>query len=202
LRTARDRRAAPVRRSSSTSDPLSYLLAERVERTLGDVDWIPVAGMSVGDASAAAISALSEHAERTAAALRLPLVWPDRFPAAVPRALRAAPHAAEIGAGARFALAASRLAFCGGLDLEDPEILAEAAAAAGIPLDACLAAAGDCMRDDPLRATAIGLRVRGVRQLPAIRVRKRLFGGKHGLVAASATLRAPAAYGSPLAPVG
>ena len=37
---------------------------------------------------------------------------------------------AEGGRGAGFVLAASRLAFCGGFDLEDPEILAEAAAAA------------------------------------------------------------------------
>ena len=65
---------------------------------------------------------------RRAVELRLPLVWPDGFPVAAPSALRAAAYAAEIGAGARFALAASRLAFCGGFDLEDPEILAEAAA--------------------------------------------------------------------------
>ncbi len=43
-------------------------------------------------------------------------------------------YASTIGCGAQFALAAMRLAFCGGFDLEDPEILAEAAAAAGIPL--------------------------------------------------------------------
>ncbi len=185
------------------SCPLSYLVAERVERTLGEVDWIPAAGAHLHrEGRLAALAVRAEPAERKAAALRLPLVWPDRHPAEVPRALRAASHAAEVGAGARFALAASRLAFCGGFDLEDPEILAEAAAAAGIPLEACLAAAGDPIRDGPLRATANGLRARGVRQLPAIRVARRLFGGEHALVAASATLRAPTAYGSPLAPVG
>ena len=71
-------------------------------------------------------------------ALRLPLVWPDRLPRRARGRSRAAAYAAEIGAGARFALAASRLAFCGGFDLDDPETLAEAAAAAGIPLRACL----------------------------------------------------------------
>jgi 2-hydroxychromene-2-carboxylate isomerase len=70
-------------------------------------------------------------------------VWLDRFPADVPRALRAATFASEIGAGPRFALAASRLTFCGGFDLDDPETLVEAAAAAGVPLDPCLEAAGD-----------------------------------------------------------
>ena len=68
---------------------------------------------------------------------------PSEFPARSTRALRAAARASELGAGARFALAATRLHFCGGFDLDDPETLAEAAAAAGVPLDECLAAAGD-----------------------------------------------------------
>ena len=38
-------------------------------------------------------------------------------------------------------LAIGRLSFCGGFDVDDPEILAEAAAAAGLDLDACLLAA-------------------------------------------------------------
>ena len=75
--------------------------------------------------------------------LRLPLVWPEHFPREVPAAMRAAAYAAEQGRGGEFVLAAGRLAFCGGFDLDDPEILAEAAAAAGIPLDDCLRAAGD-----------------------------------------------------------
>jgi len=46
-----------------------------------------------------------------------------------------------------------RLAFCGGFDLDDPEVLAEAAAAAGVPLDDCLRAARDPALDAPaLRA--------------------------------------------------
>ena len=82
-------------------------------------------------------------AERRAAELRLPLVWPERFPREVPAAMRAAAFAAEQGRGGAFVLAAGRLAFCGGFDLDDPEILAEAAAAAGIPLEDCFHAAGD-----------------------------------------------------------
>ena len=64
-------------------------------------------------------------AEREARAVRLPLVWPDQFPANTRHALRAASYAAENGAGASFALAAMRLAFCGGFDLEDSEILGD-----------------------------------------------------------------------------
>jgi 2-hydroxychromene-2-carboxylate isomerase len=184
--------------------PFSYLAAERVERTLGDVEWVPTAGAELGGALGAQSGAIRAEAERHAEALRLPLVWPDGFPGEVRRALRAAVHAAGLDAGSAFALAASRLAFCGGFDLEDPEILAEAAAAAGIPLDACIAAAADRSLDASLLATAHGLRRRGVTRLPAIRIVGRFFEGRRGLTEAHAMLRAEAAYGRslgrPLAP--
>jgi 2-hydroxychromene-2-carboxylate isomerase len=154
--------------------PFSYLAAERIERTLGEVEWIPVpAGALAAGARPSRASEAGElraQAERRAAELRLPLVWPERFPAAVPRALRAAAYAADVGAGGRFALAASRLAFCGGYDLDDLEILAEAAAAAGIAPGPCLQAVADERRDDVLYVTAGGLRVRGVRALPAVQL--------------------------------
>jgi 2-hydroxychromene-2-carboxylate isomerase len=148
----------------------SYLTAERVERALGDVDWVPC---SLPADRRQPTRDLIARAERQAFALQLPLVWPDRFPRTVPRAMRAAAYAAEIGVGARFALAASRLAFCGGYDLEDREILAEAAAAAGVPVDECLAAAGDPARDVRLQATARRLESCGVPRLPAIRIGRR-----------------------------
>lgn len=173
--------------------PFSYLAAERVERTLGEVDWIPAYG-SVLDSGRPTPDpdAVRAAAERRAAALRIELVWPERFPQGAPRALRAAAHAADIGAGARFALAAGRLAFCGGFDLEDPEAMAEAAAAAGIGLEQCLSAALDSGRDHDLRATADGLRLRGVQRLPAIRIGRRFFEGELGLLEAAAMLRTPA----------
>jgi 2-hydroxychromene-2-carboxylate isomerase len=177
--------------------PLSYLAAERIERVLGEVQWIPAVGLSERDRVA-----VRAHAETCAIALRLPLVWPDRLPARISGASRAASYAAEIGAGARFALAASRLAFCGGFDLDDPETLAEAAAAAGIPLRACLAAAGDAERDVQLLATARSLANRGVSELPAIQVGRRLLQGDQLLAEASALLRSRASYIRPLAPAG
>jgi 2-hydroxychromene-2-carboxylate isomerase len=70
--------------------------------------------------------------------------------------------------------------------LEDPEVLAEAAAAAGLTLDQCLAAAGDQALDRSLEATARGLRAQGVRRLPAVRVGGRLFDGERRLVEAAA----------------
>ena len=72
-------------------------------------------------------SAVEERADE----LQLPLVWPEAQPAPGRSAMRVAALAAERGRAAEFVLAASRLAFCGGYDVDDPEILAEAAAAAG-----------------------------------------------------------------------
>ena len=180
--------------------PYSYLAAERVERLLGDVEWIPVAGEETRSVRPPA--EMRARAERRAAELRLPLVWPDRFPEGVPGALRTAVRAGEIGAGARFGLAAMRLAFCGGFDLDDPEVLAEAAAAAGLTLGDCLAAAGDRSLDATLDATARGLRAQGVRELPAVRAGRHFHHGERGLAETAATLRARAVYGRPLAPVG
>ncbi len=185
--------------------PFSYLAAERIERTLGEVDWVPVAGQALDRDVRGAVKArgkraaldiagderleeLRLRAERRAAELRLPLVWPDRFPAPVPGALRAAQCAAQTGAGARFALAAARLAFCGGFDLEDPEVLAESAAAAGMTLEECLAAVGNAALDASLRATARELAGQGLRELPAVRVGSRLFAGEQRLPEVAALL--------------
>ena len=67
--------------------PFSYLAAERVERTLGDVDWVPC---SLPADRRQLTPDLIARAERQAFALQLPLVWPDRFPGPVPIAMRAA----------------------------------------------------------------------------------------------------------------
>ncbi len=162
--------------------PFSYLVAERVERVLGEVEWIPAPAVGLdGGASWMRFDSLRALAEREAHAVRLPLVWPDGFPANTRHALRAAAWAAENGAGATFALAAMRLAFCGGFDLEDPEIIAVAATAAGLSLDGCLAAARESSRDVRLWATARGLHARGVRRLPAIRLGRRWLEGERVL---------------------
>ncbi len=162
--------------------PFSYLVAERVERVLGEVEWIPAPAVGLdGGARWARLEATRVLAEREAFAARLPIVWPDRFPANARHALRAASYAAENGAGPTFALAASRLAFCGGFDLEDPEIIGVAAASAGLSLEGCLAAARDPSRDATLWATARGLHARGVRCLPAIRLGRRWLEGERVL---------------------
>jgi 2-hydroxychromene-2-carboxylate isomerase len=185
------------------SCPFSYLVAERVERTLGDADWVPVSSETLGaPRTEAVLETLREQALSRARTLRLPLVWPQRFPSDVRCALRAAVYATEIGAGTGFALAAARLAFCGGFDLDDPETLAEAAAASGVPLEGCLEAASDAAHDDSLTLAADELRSRGVQSVPAIDVGGRLFEGESGLLGACTVLRSRVMPTGPLAPAG
>jgi 2-hydroxychromene-2-carboxylate isomerase len=171
------------------ASPLTYLAAERVERLLGTVRWEPVAAEALHRGNPWVDPAARGAAERRAAALNLPLVWPDRFPDPGRAALRAAAYAAEHGRGAAFTLAACRLAYCGGFDLEDPEVLAEAAAAAGLGLEECLHAAGDVTRDGPLEAAGRRLLAAGADGLPAVRVGRTLICGEDRLGEASAWLR-------------
>jgi 2-hydroxychromene-2-carboxylate isomerase len=212
-RVERDRRPTDLSPTFffDVADPFSYLMAEQVERALGDVDWVAVDGATLRD-RADEWAPVREHAEARAHALRLPLVWPDTFPHSTPCALRAAAYACELGAGARFVLAASRLAFCGGFDLEDPEALTEAAAAAGVPLEGCLAAAGESWRDEELAEMANVLRDHEIFELPAIAVGGRWFAGDAALRGAGAVQAEPQGAGAlrdeprryrrPLAPVG
>jgi 2-hydroxychromene-2-carboxylate isomerase len=173
--------------------PETYLAAERVDRLFADVRWLPAsldalhAGARLRD-PAVRETAMAEAADR-ATALSVPLVWPHPFPAEVGPAMRAAGLACELGRGAAFVLAASRLAFCGGFDLADPEVLAETAAAAGIPLDACLEAAGDRARDGAIDDEGRRLLAMGADRLPALRVGRVLFAGEERLSEAAAAAR-------------
>jgi 2-hydroxychromene-2-carboxylate isomerase len=185
------------------ANPLSYLTAERVERSLGEVEWVAVDGAALTRRpSEEEITRMRARAEAQARSLRLPLVWPDEFPLRAPCALRAAAFACEIGAGPAFALAASRLAFCGGFELDDPETLAEAAAAAAVPLGACLEAARESWRDEELRETARLLHVAGVTELPAFRIAGVWLEGDDGLSMASLLAVQAGPMSRPLAPVG
>jgi len=177
--------------------PFTYLAAERVERAFDHVVWTPASKTALRggslDSDAAALEAVRTAAEERAAALRLPLEWPETFPADVPAAMRVASHAADCGRGAAFVLAAGRLAFCGGFDLDDPEILFEAAAAAGLVLDDCLRAAGDRGRDGTIEAAGRRLLAAGADRLPALRVGRSLLWGEEKVAEAAAAARLHAA---------
>ena len=132
-------------------------------------------------------------ADERAAALRLPLEWPERWPMAVPAAMRVAHYAAQQGRGGAFVLAATRLAFAGGFDLDDLEILTEAAAAAGLQLDGALRAAREERRDGAMEAAARRLLGAGADRLPALWVARGVFWGEDRVGDAAATARMHAA---------
>jgi 2-hydroxychromene-2-carboxylate isomerase len=199
-RAAREARAATSRVAPTRVEflfdlccPYSYLAAERVDRIFDEVIWTPASTSSLRCGAVAAdpeeLAAYRSSAERRAAELRLPLIWPERFPEDVPAAMRAASYAAEQGRGAAFALAAGRLAFCGGFDLDDPELLAEAAAAAGIDMDGWLNALGEIRRDGEIEAAGRRLLAAGADRLPALRVGVSLFAGEHRVDEAAAAAR-------------
>jgi 2-hydroxychromene-2-carboxylate isomerase len=174
--------------------PWTYLAAERAERLFWEDRWRP----AMGDAIAGGRRAPDPRdgpqraaAERRAHELRLPLVWPDGWPGSGRGAMRVAALAAERGRAAPFVLAASRLAFCGGYELDDPEVIAEAAAASGLALDDALAAAGQIRRDGPMERTALRLLRRGADELPAVTVGRHLFAGEGRLTEAAAAASAP-----------
>jgi 2-hydroxychromene-2-carboxylate isomerase len=175
--------------SFDLADPGTYLAAERVDRLFGSVIWIPASLEVLRAAHGAARDSSDEAVMARAGALRMPLVWPERHPAPRPAAMRAASYASEQGRGAAFVLAASRLAFCGGFDLDDPEVLAEAAAAAGLGLRECLHAAGDPARDAEMEREAQRLVAAGADRLPVVRVGRLVFAGEERIPAASAAWR-------------
>ena len=134
-----------------------------------------------------------EQAEQRAGVLRLPLEWPERWPMTVPAAMRVAHYADQHGRGGAFVLAAARLAFAGGFDIDDLEILTEAAAAAGLRLERCLRAAREERRDGAIEAASRRLLGASADRLPALSVARGVFWGEDRVSDAAATARLHAA---------
>ncbi len=184
-RRARAHAGAPVRRATfyfDLADPGTYLAAERVERLPVPVAWQPAI---LPGARAMATATTTRRARE----LALPVVWPERHPRPLPRAQRVAAHAARSGRGAEFVLAATRLAFCGGFDLEDPAVFAEAVAAAGLDLDAALGAARSPEVDAELHAAGRFLAEHGATTMPVVQAGRALFAGEARLAEAATALR-------------
>ncbi len=173
--------------------PLSYLAAERVERTLGTIEWVPVigplsdveAGSTTSSDCAQGARERMHMAEREAELLQIPIVRPHRLPMDSRRAARATLFASDAGAGPGFALAVARLAFCGGFDVASETVIEEAAAGAGLDPHEALAAAHDQSFDLRLDATSRGLRARGIPSPPAINLGRSWFAGPDAVRAAA-----------------
>ncbi len=155
---------APPVLAFDPASPETYLVAERADRLFAELVWTPVL-------PADAPGAIAPDVADRARALGLPFVEPEPLPAAAGAAVaRVTALAVEAGRAGLFVLAMTRLAYAGGFDLADDEVLCEAAAAAGLDPDAALAAAVDRSRDAALAAAADRLRAAGVAPLPAVRV--------------------------------
>jgi 2-hydroxychromene-2-carboxylate isomerase len=161
------------------------------------VTWTPACARTLRCAAMPAdfgdVQEVADLARERAAALRLPLEWPERWPMPVPAAMRVAHYAAQQKRGGAFVLAATRLAFAGGFDLDDLEILTEAGAAAGLPLDGCLRAAREERRDGAMETASRRLLGAGADRLPALSVARGVFWGEDRVGDAAATARLHAA---------
>lgn len=177
------------------ASPFTYLAAERVHRAFGTLAWVPACARVVRR-DGRSLDRERRAADARAAALRLPLVWPERWPMDVAGAMRAAAHAAAEGRAAEFVIAASRLAWAGGFDLEDPGVIAEAAAAANLPPEASLLAARDARRDAAIESAAHAILAAGADRLPAFRVGRAVFAGEDRIAAAAAYARSSGARGA------
>jgi 2-hydroxychromene-2-carboxylate isomerase len=177
------RRSRPTGRPALFFDlasPYTYLAAERADRMFPGLEWVPASSDALQCATQIADDERA-RIDRRAAMLGLPIVWPISPSPRAGGAMRVASLAAQRGAGAAFVLAASRLVYCGGFDLDDPEILAEAGAAAGIDLGEMLHAAGDWRRDGPIEDAGRKLLAAGADRLPALRIGRILFCGEDRL---------------------
>ncbi|HET9074653.1 MAG TPA: hypothetical protein VFN48_08750 [Solirubrobacteraceae bacterium] len=162
--------------------PLSYLVAEQVERDLGEIAWVPI--YAPRDARWA--RERLHQAAALATTKRLPLIEPENFMADPLATTRAALHASQHQLGRPFALACMRLAFAGGYDVGEPDLIAEAAAHAGLDVEATVSASADAGLDGPLTSTAAALRRRGITEAPVIRIISGWFSGFDALTQTSA----------------
>ncbi len=168
------------------ASPETYLVAERADRLFGDLVWAPVLPAEAPGTGPTDLDALADRAH----ALGLPFVEPEHPGGGAAEVARVAALAVEVDRAGPFVLAATRLAYAGGFDLADTDVLLEAAAAAGLDPGAALAAATDRRRDVALADATDRLRAAGVAPLPAIRVGGTWFCGEHRIDEAAFARRA------------
>lgn len=153
------------------AQPLTWLAVER-----DGAIWCPLAS------EPAPLDLDRETARCLAERLRLPLAWPERHPAPVPKAMRVAALACARGSGATFMFGMSRLAFAGAADLEDPEQYLLGIQETNLTEhETALAAQDKTEWDVELRSLAVQLRELGIARAPALRWHGRLYVGTHAI---------------------
>jgi 2-hydroxychromene-2-carboxylate isomerase len=170
------------------ASPLAYLTAERILHVLPGVEWQPVNARDLDGEPAPSRRA---DVERRACELGLqPLRWPERFPFDSYAAMLAATYAKSIGRVVPFAQAAFRQAFAGGRDLGELDWVLIAAAACEMHPQAVKRAIELRSVREQLAATTREAVAAGVREVPAVRVGVRVYGGPQALQ--DAEIRTPA----------
>ena len=161
-----------------------WLAAERVNHVLPEVPvWQPIR------APAPAASPPEELARRAAAQGLLPLRRPDAPPGDLDLVLRAAAFAQAAGRVVAFSLAALRQAFAAGRDLSKVDDVLVAAAACELHPRAVLKGIESRGTEERLRAASEEAERSGVRGVPAIGVRGRIFHGPDAVERAAQVLR-------------
>lgn len=174
--------------------PYSWLAAERVESLLGPVRWWPVfagglftaRGRPSWGLTGERAEALADCEARAAAHGLGPITWPEPWPTLDLKIARAMTYAATEHAARQLALAAMRLAFREGRDLDDADTIAEAARRAGLDPEATMEALGDEQIKRATRAVTDEAFALGVRGIPTIVLDGQLFWGDDRLDDAAA----------------
>jgi 2-hydroxychromene-2-carboxylate isomerase len=191
--------------------PYSWFAAERIERLLPDARWQGVFAGAIFKANGRVSWGLTERraegiadCETRAAAHGLgPIRWPEPWPTSdllIARALIFAERAGRPGESAAdgrdghsqaraLALAAMRLAFLHGADLEQEDVVIEAGRRAGIDAVALSSALADSDVKETLRNATDDVLALGVFGVPTIVIGEELFWGDDRLEDAAAAHR-------------
>ena len=180
--------------------PYSWLAAERIERLLPEAHWRGVLAGVVFAAHGRTSWGLTDQreeglaaCERRAAAYGLgPIRWPAAWPTIDLRVARAMILAEQHGAMQEFSLRAMRMAFLEGADLEDLEVVIEAARHVGIEPSELHSALADPAVKLSVRATNDEALAAGVFGVPTVVLDGELFWGDDRLEDAAAAYRASA----------
>jgi len=181
--------------------PYSWLAAERIGKLLPHARWRALflgglfhgAGRQSWGFGERREQEMAE-CERRAAAYGLGVMrWPEPWPTNDLAVARAMTFADREGALRRFALAAMRLAFLAGRDLERPDTVLEAARVAEIDPERVRRALGDEEIKLALRSETDAALARGVFGVPTVAVGEQLFWGEDRLEQAAGAAGARAA---------
>jgi 2-hydroxychromene-2-carboxylate isomerase len=165
--------------------PYSWFAAERIGQVLPDAEWRGVLAGALFKANGRVSWGLTDRrrerisdCEARAAAYKLgPIHWPERWPTSDLLVARAMAFAAERDALKPLALAAMRLCFLEGAELDDLGAVLEAGRRAGIDPDELATGLEDQAIKDALRETTEGALALGVFGVPTVALGGELFWG-------------------------